>query len=203
MKLRDLFRRREREKKPRELSVAPVARASTGDGKQFVVAREFAKDMPQGIRHHLLYAETDILFDLAGTIEDEGQNRVVRFAAHSYWEETERIFGLWLDRQNEAWDCEQEGEIEQAIKLYERNVREMCHLWKSYERLRIIYRKQKDYDKAVRACERWLNMRRVFEAAGFWEKSEGPDHFASWKTKLEASAEKARMAKGLTGGGDN
>lgn len=67
------------------------------------------------------------------------------------------------DRRNKGRDYEKEGKVHLAVKQYEKNVAEMCYLPASYQRLRIIYTKRKQYDDALRVCRAYL---RFLDAIG-------------------------------------
>ncbi len=68
-----------------------------------------------------------------------------------------------LTRDKAGEKLERAGEIEQAIKLYERNVAVADDLFDDssrsypYERLRIIYTERKQYDDAIRVCQAFVD----------------------------------------------
>lgn len=51
---------------------------------------------------------------------------------------------------------ENRDKIQEAIQLYEENVREKFDGSHPYERLRIIYRSQKRYEDAIRVCQAYI-----------------------------------------------
>ena len=61
-------------------------------------------------------------------------------------------------RNSEAREAEQDDNLAKAIKLYEQNIRENYADEFAYERLMIIYRKQKEYEKELRVIERGIEV---------------------------------------------
>lgn len=65
--------------------------------------------------------------------------------------ETEpRIFSQMVENNLKGKELEKEGKIDEAIKLYELNIKQAFDGNHPYDRLAIIYRKQKDYDSEIR-----------------------------------------------------
>jgi tetratricopeptide (TPR) repeat protein len=62
------------------------------------------------------------------------------------------------ERLAQAQNFEKTGEIQSAIALYEQNIRDGFLPSLPYERLRIIYEKQKDYHSAIRVCKRHIEI---------------------------------------------
>lgn len=62
-----------------------------------------------------------------------------------------------VDRNNQAKQLEKTGNIDQAIALLEMNVRDLFDGTFPYNRLRIIYTKQKRYHDAIRICQAYIN----------------------------------------------
>lgn len=65
-------------------------------------------------------------------------------------------FSAMVDRNLTGIDLERAGAIDRAIALYEANVAESFIGSHPYERLRIIYTKQRDYPNALRVCRAYL-----------------------------------------------
>ena len=64
-----------------------------------------------------------------------------------------------VKRNNKGKELEKEGRIKQAIKNYERNIGEDCYpATFSFERLMVIYRKQKDYENEIRVINRAIEV---------------------------------------------
>src|SRR5437762_9870818 len=62
------------------------------------------------------------------------------------------------DRNNEARLAEQDNDLNKAVKLYEKNILEDYADEFAFERLMIIYRKQKEYEKELRVIERGIEV---------------------------------------------
>jgi tetratricopeptide (TPR) repeat protein len=140
--------------------------------------------MPPGVRHNLLVAQYERLSKLG---LDDATGRQTRLS-WSYSAEAQAIFDRFEDRQNEGRECEARGDTGKAIQLYERSVAERCSSWMPYERLRIIYCRQKDYDKAAKVCEQYIATRLLLGEASAAEMK----RWHSWMTELKATAEKAQ-----------
>lgn len=55
---------------------------------------------------------------------------------------------------NKGIELEKQGKIQEAIKVYEKNISYGdCNATHSYDRLLVLYRKQKDYENEKRICE--------------------------------------------------
>ena len=62
-------------------------------------------------------------------------------------------FDVWLDRNLQGIELEKCGQEQSAIRLYELNVADNCEGSHPYDRLAILYRKQKRYDEEIRVLE--------------------------------------------------
>ncbi|TMI81941.1 MAG: hypothetical protein E6H10_10525 [Bacteroidetes bacterium] len=62
------------------------------------------------------------------------------------------------ERNNEARQAEQAGNLQKAIKLYEQNIKEAYADEYAFERLMIIYRKQKQYKDELRVINRGIDL---------------------------------------------
>jgi len=69
-----------------------------------------------------------------------------------------RLQSLMAERNKKARRLEQAGRIEPAIPLYETNVKDQFEGTLPYNRLRIIYTRQKQYTDAIRVCNAYLNL---------------------------------------------
>ncbi|WP_198507842.1 tetratricopeptide repeat protein [Bacillus sp. FJAT-45037] len=63
-----------------------------------------------------------------------------------------------VERNLKGMELEKNGELDQAIKLYEMNVQEGFDGNHPYDRLAIIYRKQKLYNEEIRVLERAIEV---------------------------------------------
>ncbi len=62
------------------------------------------------------------------------------------------------ERLTQAQELEKADETENAIALYEQNINDGFLASLPYERLRIIYVKQKNYQNAIRVCKRYIEI---------------------------------------------
>jgi tetratricopeptide (TPR) repeat protein len=62
------------------------------------------------------------------------------------------------ERNLAARQAEEEGDMDKAIKLFEQNIREDYAEEFAFERLMIIYRKQKEYEKELKVINRGLKV---------------------------------------------
>lgn len=76
--------------------------------------------------------------------------------------EEERLLGT-ARRNNEGTELEKSGRIDDAIAVYEENIKVGYPASHSYERLMILYRKRKEYDQEIRVILRAIE---VFASAG-------------------------------------
>jgi tetratricopeptide (TPR) repeat protein len=64
-----------------------------------------------------------------------------------------------IEEKNElARQAELEGDLNKAIKLYEQNIREDVADEFAFDRLMIIYRKQKEYEKEAEVIDRGIEL---------------------------------------------
>ena len=62
------------------------------------------------------------------------------------------------ERNLAARQAEEEGDMDKAIKLFEQNIREDYADEFAFEKLMIIYRKQKEYEKELKVINRGLKV---------------------------------------------
>lgn len=62
------------------------------------------------------------------------------------------------ERNSEARMAEQEGNLNRALKLYEKNIKEEYADEFAFERLMIIYRRQKEYKDELRVINRGIKV---------------------------------------------
>lgn len=74
-----------------------------------------------------------------------------------------------VERNLKGKDLEKQGDIEDAIRLYEQNVADKADVPFPYNRLAIIYRKQKRFDDEIRVLEKALKAYREIEQNKKWE----------------------------------
>jgi len=67
-------------------------------------------------------------------------------------------FDIQVDRNLKGIELEKDGNVDQAIILYERNINENFVGNHPYDRLAIIYRKRKQFDDEVRILEKAIEI---------------------------------------------
>lgn len=75
-----------------------------------------------------------------------------------------QIFGLFLERNQRGSEAEQQGNLDAAIELFEANLVDGFTGQHSYDRLRIIYTKRKDWPNVIRVCRAYLAIPNTTEA---------------------------------------
>lgn len=81
----------------------------------------------------------------------------------------EEIDITFVSLNNKGIVCEKEGKIEEAIEIYEKAIALGVEGSSPFERLRIIYRKRKDYENMQRVIRRWAE---VYGYDSLWVKEE-------------------------------
>lgn len=72
------------------------------------------------------------------------------------------------ERLTRAQSFEKAKEMQEAIALYEQNINDGFLASLPYERLRIIYEKQKSYKNAIRVCNRYIEVLQMVST--FWSQ---------------------------------
>ena len=72
--------------------------------------------------------------------------------------ESQRIESIIVDRNLKGKELEKQDKIEEAIALYELNVNDEVDTPFPYDRLAVIYRKQKRFDNEVKVLEKAVKM---------------------------------------------
>ena len=72
------------------------------------------------------------------------------------------------ERLAQAQKFEKANEVQNAIALYEQNINDGFLATLPYERLRIIYEKQKNYQSAIRVCKRYIEILQM--TSEFWSQ---------------------------------
>lgn len=70
----------------------------------------------------------------------------------------EKIFDQMVDNNLKGIELEKKGNIDEAIKLYEFNIKHDFDGNHPYDRLAIIYRKQEDYNNEIRVLNHAVNV---------------------------------------------
>jgi tetratricopeptide (TPR) repeat protein len=76
----------------------------------------------------------------------------------------ESRFEIQVDRNLDGIKLEKKGEIEKAIRLYEKNVEEDFEGSHPYDRLAIIYRKRGEYEEEIRVLRKDKAMQKLEKA---------------------------------------
>ena len=69
-----------------------------------------------------------------------------------------RIEDIFVSRNLKGKGYEKSGKIAKAKELYEANVRDLFLGSHPYERLRIIYTRERQYANAIRICETYMKL---------------------------------------------
>lgn len=86
-------------------------------------------------------------------------------------DEEHRIEELMVNRNLRGQELEKIGNTQEAIKLYELNVADGADTSFPYERLALIYRKQKQFDEELRILKRAIEVFSEFESdVSYWQK---------------------------------
>lgn len=91
------------------------------------------------------------------------------------------IIQTMIDRNAKASQLEKSGKIEQAISLFEESVRDQFAGTVPYDRLRIMYTKQKRYEDAILVCQAYIDNPHL-KGAG---KTEGKKFFREKISKIK------------------
>lgn len=144
-------------------------------------------DHPPGIRSQLLSSLSLKLFDV-----DMKQSQAYARAADT-------LGAVFSKRISQAALLEREGEIDKAIRIYQKVADDLFDGSYPYERLRILYSKRKEYDKAIRACQQYIEMANTLLELGAPREDElqtKKAKFAEWIPKLQKRLEKANSQRG-------
>jgi|GEM_PF-92051 len=84
---------------------------------------------------------------------------IAEFAEEAEFElQNDNIFNKQVERNLKGKELEKQGDIEGAIALYELNIKEGFPGTHPYDRLEIIYRKQKNYEEEMRVLNRAIEV---------------------------------------------
>jgi tetratricopeptide (TPR) repeat protein len=73
-------------------------------------------------------------------------------------QERARLFGIMAERNDSGKASERQGQLAEAVALYEANVEDRFSGSFAYDRLRIIYTRQGQYADAIRVCQAYLDL---------------------------------------------
>lgn len=125
---------------------------SIGGGK-VRVKRSYLDRFIRGaiISDELLWAVEDAAGYVITTIDEleRMENKLAEYESKS------RAHARCAELNNKGIELEKQGKIDAAIAIYEQNISGDCYpASHSFDRLRILYRKRKDYDNMVRVIKR-------------------------------------------------
>jgi tetratricopeptide (TPR) repeat protein len=72
--------------------------------------------------------------------------------------ERARLFAIMAERNDQGKQLEGQGQIAEAVALYEANIQDRFFGSFPYDRLRIIYTRQGQYADAIRVCQAYLDL---------------------------------------------
>ena len=107
----------------------------------------------------------------------------------------ERRFEIQVNRNLEGIKLEKKGEIEKAVRLYEKNVEEDFEGSHPYDRLAIIFRKRGEYEEEIRILRKAIF---VFEnkiPSGRMDKEQKLQKFRERLDKAIQKLEKSKKDK--------
>ena len=108
------------------------------------VVTELKDGVPPGVLHRYLQSQDTKAYSSAGL------KAVISVI--------QKLFGPMVDRNIEGIRLEKAGDLAGAIRLYEANIKDGFDGSHPYDRLRIIYKKKKDFSAMRAACESFLKV---------------------------------------------
>lgn len=122
-------------------------------GGKVKVKRSYLERFIRGaiISDELLWAVEDAAGYVITTIDEleRMENKLAEYESKS------RALARCAELNNKGIELEKQGKIDAAIAIYEQNISGDCYpASHSFDRLRILYRKRKDYDNMVRVIKR-------------------------------------------------
>lgn len=104
----------------------------------------------------------------------------------------ESRFEIQVDRNLERIEFEKKGEIEKAIRLYEKNVEEDFEGSHPYDRLAIIYRKRGEYEVEIRVLRKAIF---VFENKIHSGRADREPKLQKFRERLDKAMQKLEKGK--------
>lgn len=98
------------------------------------------------------------LFGKNAEVSDEQWQELKQSKEWKQQEAEDKSFSKLLNRNIKGTKHEKEGRIDLAIKLYEKNISENFEGKHPYDRLAIIYRKQKDLENEIRVLNKAIEV---------------------------------------------
>ena len=122
----------------------------------------------------------------------EGQIKLVEGRYERRKAENERL-GRCAALNNEGIQYEKQGEIDKAINVYEQNIADGYPATHSYERLMILYRKRKEYDKEISVAKRAIE---VFGRENKKRAKKAITEYPTKKAEIESALESCTVVRG-------
>jgi hypothetical protein len=111
---------------------------------------------------------------------DRSKMSIEEMQAHSNAES--ELSSVMLDRNLRGMTFEKSDNVGKAIEMYEQNIADNFFGSHPYERLRIIYTRDKEFSNAIRVCQSYLDL----PYAGKMKKAKFREHLGKLKSKLKS-----------------
>jgi tetratricopeptide (TPR) repeat protein len=111
------------------------------------------------------------------------------------YDEQSKIESVLVDRNLKGIELEKKGKIQEAISLYEQNIADEFDGSHPYDRLAVIYRKQKRIEDEIRVLEQAIKVLEQDISSG---RADAPSKVERWQKQLA----EAKNKRHRTGGGD-
>lgn len=128
-------------------------RARPGTGLKVRLGQRAQEQIARGVPRQAIYNE---LIAKSRAILGDPDSPTPHLDANAYQSVADEVLHQMMDRNQQAAQCESQGCIEQAAALYEANLADRFEGMRPYERLRLIYTRQKRYADAIRVCQAYL-----------------------------------------------
>ena len=117
---------------------------------KYIRGASIPEDLFQELQHRHMagFTYADIPIEVLREVEENYKTAIER----------DRIITQTAALNNEGMEAEKAGNIDAAIAAYQQNVSNMVVASCSYERLMIIYRRLKDYDKEIEVIEKAIEV---------------------------------------------
>ena len=108
----------------------------------------------EGQKHRRLFIEYTKLLD---SFSGGSMSKI-----EEYKEKLDRIESIFVGRNLDGRELEKAGKVDEAIALYEKNIKEGCDGSHPYTRLAIIYRKRKLFEEVSRVIKKVEERKSIF-----------------------------------------
>ncbi|MCL4867783.1 MAG: hypothetical protein KJ063_02345 [Anaerolineae bacterium] len=139
----------------------PRVNNQSGEAQLIAIYNQLHQTLDQQLtrripRQQLEKEARDKAYEL-GRLGIEQRNQEARIQAIALDRIATELSQVMLNRNLDGERAEKESDLQKAIELYEANVQDQFMGGHPYERLRIIYRKQKRLQDAKRICQAAIN----------------------------------------------